>query len=138
MGGSGAEVPSCRAISGKKFWPEGWIAVRETLDFDSERSTPEIVARLSLLESHLRPTDLVQKVRAIVLSDSMTGLDLDDFEGKSADDPAAEIRKTEAIARGLGKAVATDAGAFDELLGELVSGRGRLTSFGQGKERKKK
>ena len=122
----------CRAISGKKFWPEGWIAVRETLNFDSQRFPPEIVARLSLLEAHLRPTDLVQKVRAIVLSDSMTGLDLDDFEGKSTDDPAAEIRKTEAIARGLGKAVANDARTFDELLGELVSGRGRLTPFGQG------
>jgi hypothetical protein len=122
----------CGAISGKKFWPEGWIAVRETLNFDSERFTPEIVEQLSLLEAHLRPTDLVQKVRAIVLSDSMTGLDLDHFEGKSTDDPAVEIRKTQAIARGLGKAVATDARTFDELVGELVSGKGRLTSFGQG------
>jgi hypothetical protein len=67
-----------------------------------------------------------------VLSDSTTGLDFDDFEVKSTDDFAAEIRKTEAIAHGLGKAVATDAVVFEELLGELVSGRGRLTSFGQG------
>jgi hypothetical protein len=122
----------CHTISGRKFWPEGWIAVRETLNFDSERFTPQIVARLSLLEKRLRPTDLVQKVRAIVLSDMQTDLDLDDFEEKSVDDPEAAMRRTEAIARSLGEAVATDAGAFDELLGELVSGRGRLTSFGQG------
>jgi hypothetical protein len=123
----------CLAISEKKFWPEGWIAVRETLSCDSERFSSEIVAQLSSLERRLRPTDLVQKVRAIVLSDSTTtGLNLDDFEGKSTDDAAAEMRKTEAIARGLGKAVAADAGAFEELLGELVTGRGRLISFGQG------
>jgi hypothetical protein len=43
------------------------------------------------------------------------------------------MRKTEAIAHGLGEAVAIDAVAFEELLGELVTGRGRrLTSFGQG------
>jgi len=123
----------CGAISAKRFWPEGWIAVRETLNFDSGRFAPEILVRLSLLEVHLRPADIVQKVRAIVLSDSSTGLDLDDFEVKSTDDFAAEMRKTEAIAHGLGRAVAIDAAAIEELLGELVSGRGRrLTSFGQG------
>jgi len=121
----------CRAISGRKFWREGWIAVRETLKFDSERFTPEVVARLSSLEGHLRPIDLVQKVRAIVLS-AREGLDLDDFEGESTDDIAAGMKRTEAIAHGLGEAVASDAGAFEELVGELVSGRGRLTSFGQG------
>ena len=106
--------------------------IRETLNFDHEKFTPEIVGRLSSLEECLRPTYIVQKVRAIVLSDSMTGLDLDDFEAKRTDDPSAEMQKTEAVALGLGKAVARDAEAFEELLAELVSGRGRLTSFGQG------
>jgi hypothetical protein len=121
------------AISEKKFWREGWIAVRQTLNFDSERFTPEVVARLSSLEKRLRPTDLVHKVRAIVLSEELTGLDLDDFENDSTDDSGAAMERAEAIARGLGKAVAADDIAFGELLAELVSGSGWLLwSFGQG------
>ena len=124
----------CRAISARRFWPEGWIAVRETLNFDLDRFTPEIVARLSSLEGSLRPTDLVQKVGAVVLSDSISDFDLGDFESKRAEDPEAGMRRTEAVVRGLGKAVADDEKIFAELLPELVSGSGRrfLWSFGQG------
>jgi len=122
----------CHAISVKKFWREGWIAVRATQNFGSERYTPEIVARLSLLEGHLRPTDLAQKVRAIVLSEGPPGLDLDDFDDKRTEDYDVGMRRTEAIARDLGKAIAADEIVFGELLAELVSGKGRLTSFGQG------
>ena len=123
----------CLAISGKKFWRKGWIAVRETLKFDSERFTQEIVERLLLLERRLRPTNLIQKVRAIVLSEEPTSLVLDDFEGKSNDDSDAGIERAEAFARDLGKAVATEQAVFFELRAELVSERGRgLWSFGQG------
>src|SRR5216683_17280 len=131
---AGCAVCVCRAISARRFWPEGWIAVRETLNFDLDRFTPEIVARLSSLEGSLRPTDLVQKVGAVVLSDSISDFDLGDFESKRAEDPEAGMRRTEAVVRGLGKAVADDEKIFAELLPELVSGSGRrfLWSFGQG------
>jgi hypothetical protein len=75
----------------------------------------------------------VHKVRASVLSEELTGLDLDDFENDSTDDSGAAMERGEAIARGLGKAVAADEIAFGELLAELVSGSGWLLwSFGQG------
>lgn len=122
----------CFALSEKKFWPEGWLAVRETLKFDSERLTPEIVARLLSVEECLRPKDLLQKVRAIVLSDNMTGFALDDSVDQSSDDSAVWMRKNDALARSLGAAVAGDERVFGELLAELVSKRGRFSAFGQG------
>jgi hypothetical protein len=122
----------CRAVSGTTFWPDGWIAIRETLSFDSERFAPEIVARLSLLERHLRHKNVVQKVRAMVLSDSAIGLELDKLEDNGVEDLPSGLRRNEAIARRLGKAVATDEEAFEALIEELVVGRGHITSFGQG------
>lgn len=122
----------CVAISNRRFWPEGWLAVRETLKFDSKGFAPEILTRLLSLEGRLRPADLVQKVRAIVLSDGAIGFSLDDSEDEAADDPELWMRRNQALARGLGRAVASDTAAFDELIGELLSGRGHLLSFGQG------
>ena len=43
----------CRAISGKIFWIEGWIAVRQTIFYDSKGFTPEVSARLALLKRFL-------------------------------------------------------------------------------------
>jgi len=123
----------CDALSGDTFWPDGWRAVRMTLKFDSAGLKPDLTARLSSLEKRLRPKDLVQRVRALVLSEDLSGLDFDDFDDKGANDLDAEMRRTAAIARALGNAVAADEGILGELLAELVSGSGRhLMSFGQG------
>lgn len=123
----------CRAISKKQFWREGWIAVRQTLDFDSESFKPETKARLRSLEESLRPTDLVQKVRAIVVVRRSHDLDLDDFEDESTRNEENRYQRLELIAHKLGKAVASDEHAFSELLAELVGvDAGRLWSFGRG------
>jgi hypothetical protein len=121
----------CNAISARQFWAEGWIAVRQTLRFDSEDFTPDVCARLRALEELLRPVGLVQRVRSIVLSHAVYG-DFDDFDSDDAGDPASQYDRMEAVANQLGKAVAVDEGSFDELAGELVSQKGRLWSFGHG------
>ena len=76
----------CRGISSKQPWCDGWITTRETLTFDSKRLAPEANARLSSLEEFLRPMDLIQKVRCIVLPRKGGRLDLSDFEHDTASD----------------------------------------------------
>lgn len=92
---------ACHAIARQRFWREGWIAVRQTLHFDSKGFAPEISARLSSLEDLLRPKDLVQKVRAIVLSNKMVGVDIDDFVYGDSHDPADSLAKLDSVARSL-------------------------------------
>lgn len=57
----------CRAVSTNGFWLEGWIAVRETIFYDSKSLNGDAKSRLQVLELALRPSDLVQSVRSIVL-----------------------------------------------------------------------
>jgi len=121
----------CTAISKRQFWPDGWVAVRRTLQSISKSPTASGVAQLASLEKILQPSDLVQRVRSIVLSDQRIDYDVD-FEGDGTDDFSHRIQRTEEIAQALGRSVASDGDAFGELAAELVVGEGRLGSFGWG------
>jgi hypothetical protein len=121
----------CIAISKTQFWPDGWVAVRRTLQSISKSSTASEVVQLASLEKILQPSDLVQRVRSIVLSDRRNDYDVD-FEADATDNISQRIERTEQIAQALGKAVASDEDAFGKLAAELVVGEGRLGSFGWG------
>lgn len=98
----------CRGISLQQHWPDGWLAVRQTLTYDSDKLTPAASSRLASLEDLLRPKDLVQKVRCIVLSTKASDLDLSDFEDNNSSNPVRGCRRTEAVAQALGKEVGKD------------------------------
>lgn len=132
-GGNRDEIARvCLAIRDIRFWPEGWLAVRQALDLDGKGLDEECRGKLVALETAFRPTDLVQKVRAVVFSTRLQGVDLDDFEDHSSENIATRMARTEALAQDLGRAVASNEVALAELLPEVVSSDGRLWSFGQG------
>ncbi|MCH8979187.1 MAG: hypothetical protein IH945_08085, partial [Armatimonadetes bacterium] len=88
-----------------------------------------------LLVISLRPKDLIQKVRFIVLPKRGGRLDLSDFEHDSTSDTLSAYERTEAVVQKLGKEVAQDPEAFGELLPDLVcrnDGDGRLFYLGRG------
>src|SRR6202035_1255503 len=87
--------------------------------------------QLASLEEVLRPSDLIQRVRSIVLSDGRNDFDLD-FDGDGNANIQARMERAEAIAQGLGKAVSSDESAFGELIAELVTCEGRAWFFGRG------
>jgi hypothetical protein len=118
-----------RRFAANGFWREGWTACRETMLFDKNRLTPEAISRLSALEADLRPSNLPERVRAVVLGDRSGGLDLEDID---IDDGAGAADRLEAIARELGAAVAADDVALAELLPDLVRGGNRAWDFGRG------
>jgi len=122
----------CHRISEEQFWAEGWIAVRQTIHYDSSAFSPEVTTRLSSLEADLRPKDLLQKVRSIVLSEELVYIGIDSTVDCTTD-VQRSMQQVEAIASDLGSAVAADQNAFAALLPELVAGKsGQLWIFGQG------
>jgi hypothetical protein len=125
-------VALCQKLHEASSWAEGWLAVRRTLDLDGKGMSAARLAQLVELECALRPSDLPQKVRAIVLSRRHLGIDLGDFEDHTSEDTGTRMERSEKLAKELGIAVAEDAAVLDELLPELVSSAGRLWSFGEG------
>ncbi len=119
-----------RRFAADGFWREGWVACRQTLHFDRDRLPSEAKARLSALEADLRPSNLPERVRAVVLGDRTGGLDLEDIEVDG--DPVRAAERLEAIARALGSDVATDEEVFVELLPDLLRGGNWAWAFGRG------
>ena len=119
-----------RRFAADGFWREGWAAFRQTMRFDRERLTPDSSSRLSALEAVLRPSNLSERVRAVVLGDRSGGLDLEDIglEG----DITSEFERLEVIAAELGAAVAADEAVFADLLPDLLRGGNRAWAFGRG------
>ncbi|GBD48126.1 hypothetical protein [Methylopila sp. Yamaguchi] len=112
------------------FWREGWVACRQIMSFDRDRMGPDSLCRLSALEAALKPSNLAERVRAIVLGDRSGGLDLDDIDLE--DDNTGEFERPEAIATELGAAVAADETVFAGLLPDLLRGGTRAWAFGRG------
>ena len=119
----------CTEISATAFWPEGWVAVRETQNLDSAASEEWALAKLDAIELSLRPRDIAQRVRSIVFSEH-SYFDPDPGCGGPLDFASA-YNKIEETVRKLGEVVSSD----DLLYGlapELVSSKGHLWVFGVG------
>lgn len=82
-----------------------------------------------MLESDLRPTNLVEQVRAVVLGGRSGGLDVDDLE--SGEDFISHHERGETRARDLGAAVSINDSALSELLPDILCGGTRAWSFGR-------
>jgi hypothetical protein len=122
----------CRLIGNSGFWREGWIGIRQTINYDSEGMGKKAKDKLTRIEKFLRPKDLVQKVRAVVLSTNSYGLDFDDLDLDDGDDGEHSVERANHAAVTLGQDTARDAAAFQALLPELVSEQGLLWKFGYG------
>lgn len=120
-----------KAVAGTGFWRDGWVAVRQTLHDDGKTLSEDSLKRLTALEAHLQPKDLVNSVSGMVLGEKGgRNLDLDDDdEGLTTTE---RMQRSAAAIEELGKRVAQDDPAFSTLLPELVNGAGRLRDFGRG------
>jgi hypothetical protein len=120
-----------RLIAQGGFWRDGWIAVSQTLKYDYEGLKNRARTKLVRLEKALRPQDLLQKVRGIVLGADSSGLELEEVDYDSSDD-GGSLDRINRIAASLGKDAARDFNVLKSLLPELMTGQGRLWSFGRG------
>lgn len=112
-------------------WIEGWIGFRRALVYRSEDMPSEILTRLHAVIERLKPTDLLNRARATVLSRSGGGFDL--FEGDRRD-PAAAWRLAGQQAVDLGGVFAGDPETLAAFLPELLAERSphRAFEFGKG------
>ncbi|NEU12101.1 hypothetical protein G3T14_08145 [Methylobacterium sp. BTF04] len=119
-----------RCFAADRFWREGWVACRQIMRFDRDQLSLESSFRLSALEAELRPSNLSERVRAVVLGGTSGGIDLEDIELE--DDVTSEFERLEAIATELGVAVAADEAVFADLLPDILRGGNRAWAFGRG------
>ncbi len=119
-----------RMFAADGFWREGWVACRQTIHFDRKRLSSDEASRLSALVDDLRPTSLLERVRAVVLGDRAGELGLEDMDIE--DDSMTATERLEITARELGCTVASDDEVFAELLNELLRGGNQVWMFGKG------
>jgi hypothetical protein len=121
------------SVTAKGFWREGWIAARQTRISDGSGLPPDILARLKALEEFLRPRDLLDKVRGVVLgARGGRSIDLDDLDEVENNDYAGAMARAAATVETLGSDVAADDEAFNTLLPDLMGGDNKVVGFGRG------
>lgn len=129
-----------RTIAAKGFWRDGWIAARQTRTYDGKGMDQAHRDRLTTLEEFLRPKDLVNKVRGLVIGSRAGSLELDDFdddedeEEEGSDEAArhtASAARSAAAIRDLGHDLAADAEAFKTVLPELMGANSRASPLGE-------
>jgi len=111
-------------------WEKGWLAIRKALKYDRKGMPEEALQRLTALERSVRPTTLVDRTKAIVLTSYASGLDVTDGD---EEDGLRPYERAELQAEELGGLVAADSAALATLLPLLVENRqGRQLRFGFG------
>ncbi|WP_420419749.1 hypothetical protein [Pacificispira sp.] len=120
------------ALHTDRPWGEGWIAIRQILKLDrSKEKDKDARKRLMALEEKLRPQNLVEKARTYAMGDANYDLEyLDEDDDEEA--PSGYERANE-IARDLGKDIANNEVALEELIPEMAANEGtRIGLFGEG------
>jgi len=110
------------AIGTQAYWPEAWIAVRETIGLDAQWMDVGPVARLQVLKERLAPVVLPERLRAYVLTPAYRVAELAYWEAVDADDGyelahQAVIDETQQLGREVGAAPALLDGMWLELFG---------------------
>lgn len=115
------------------FWREGWLGVRRAMKRPDRKPEIDELTRLERLEVKLRPTNLVEQVRGLVLGsgDGMSGYDAMDDAANGSDLTNAYERHQRAILE-LGKDVGTSDKEWRTLLPELMQPGEKTYVFGRG------
>lgn len=119
------------AVGIQEHWPEGWLAVRQTLALNAERRQASLVARLRALEAQLAPNGLGDHVRSYVLTPAYRIADTGHWE--TGEEHRQGFEAVIDQARQLGREV----GKTPEVLGDLWHqlfgpDAHQATSFGEG------
>jgi hypothetical protein len=103
-------------------WIEGWIAFRATLRFDGEHMSDGVRAKLERLIDRLKPSDLLNRARAVVLNRMPGGGGWDFADGEDYEDHASEAwRKADKMAQEVGRCLAADSEIRAKFLRELFA-----------------
>lgn len=120
-------------LATERPWLEGWMAFKATLRFDGKGMSEEIRTKLEQIIEHLKPTDLLNQARAVILGSSGGGWDIVDAEADD-DDGMHSWEKASEMAKDIGRDLAKDAETRKAFLPELLIDHQQLRSIecGQG------
>jgi len=112
----------CKSFADRRYWPEGWIAIRSLRGFREEPLPPDQDERLRRIEGILRPRSIQEQVRVYVLR--RPGSAWDDL---GYNNWSAQLERLYNLSVELGRSVGRDDAVFDELLPELVRLGGNMS-----------
>ncbi|WP_143741861.1 type 1 periplasmic-binding domain-containing protein [Thiorhodovibrio frisius] len=106
-------------IGTQEHWPQGWLAVRETLAFDRERMEPGLIARLESMKERLAPAGLRDRLRSYVLTEAYKIADTAHWEtdGQYVQAHEAVIEEARRLGREAGRCLDQFDGDWPELFG---------------------
>lgn len=118
-------------INSNGFWRECDEACRLILKFDKAKLSKDELLQVSDLAQRLKPSNLADEIRALLLGNSLGELDyLKHEEVENSRNKA--INDFEEVAKKHGVEVATDGNLFAELLPDLFRGHDLVYDFGWG------
>ncbi|MEL7688735.1 hypothetical protein AAG596_14340 [Citromicrobium bathyomarinum] len=122
---------ACTAFTMDGPWIDGWLSFRAALRYEGKAMPHGVKARLLGIIDRLKPSDLLNRARASVLTRSAGGFDLADSEHA---DVVSSWRLAAQQAVDLGKAFAGDTDLLATFLPELFSETSpqRAGEFGKG------
>ncbi|TNJ38256.1 hypothetical protein FGF66_09685 [Chlorobaculum thiosulfatiphilum] len=114
-------------------WLEGWMAFKATLRFDGKGMREDVRKKLEQIIDRLKPVDLLNQARAVILGSSGGEWDIVDGEADD-DDGMRSWEKASEMAKDIGRELAQNAETRKAFLPELLIDRQQLRSIecGQG------
>lgn len=109
-------------------WIDGWLGFRAVLRFGSKEMDPDIKERLETIIQRLKPSDLLNRARAIVLGGANNGWDIADGDPDD-DDLMKPWQKASMMAQEIGVLLAQDCEARKQFLAELIPTSNQQRAF---------
>jgi len=109
-------------LSSDRPWIEGWKAFKATLLFEGKGMPDDIRKQLETIIAQLKPTDLLNRARAVILKSSGGGWDIVDGEADD-DDGMRSWEKALEMAKDIGRELSQDAVARRAFLPELFAAK---------------
>ncbi|WP_256578104.1 MULTISPECIES: hypothetical protein [unclassified Pseudomonas] len=116
------------ALTKEKSWIEGWLGFRAALRFEGKAMRPDVRGRLETIIQRLKPSDLLNQARAIVLSGANSGWDIIDGDPDD-DDVMKPWRKASLMAKEVGSFLGQDSEARKQFLVELIPASNQQRAF---------
>lgn len=114
-----------------EFWQEGDEACRLILSLDKKIFSQDELLQISDLVQKLKPSNLADEIRALLLGNSLVKLDLLEHDGVE-NSRIKDLNHLKEVAEKHGVEVAIDDNLFDQLLPDLFRGNNFVYDFGSG------
>ncbi|NTW88236.1 MAG: hypothetical protein HGB26_03735 [Desulfobulbaceae bacterium] len=116
-------------LATKHPWIDGWMAFKATLRFDSKAFPEHIRITLEQIIDRLKPTDLLNQARAVIIGSSGGGWDIVDGDTDDDESGMSSWEKASKMAKDIGIFLANDSYVKKYFLPELLATKNASRNF---------